>query len=100
MNQEAEVTVMAMDVQKPMAQRLEAINGLANSGQEAAVRTLLQVAEREGERIEILRASGRGLATLMSRGARLVEFDLRDVQDAAYEAFCDWNPEHDPDPRS
>jgi hypothetical protein len=93
MNQDdAELISMIRDAQRPLIQRLEAIDTLVRSGSAGALRILLDIGERENERAEVLRASGSGLAVLVHHGARLNEFDLRDLQRAAYDAFCEWRP--------
>jgi hypothetical protein len=65
---------------------------LAKVDPASAVETLLQVGERTSEHAEILRAAGTELARLSHLSKEVSEFDMRDLTEIAYLAYCDWTP--------
>jgi hypothetical protein len=82
----------AMDGLTQVADRVNAIENLGRSGSADALRTLLELGERQEEPVGILRASGAALAVLTCHGADISEFDMRNLQGPAYEAYCEWGP--------
>ena len=82
---------LALDAQAQLEERIAAIVNLGSSGSRSAAQPLLDLGGRDGESPEILRATGNALAALANSGVSITEFDLRDVQGATYEAFCDWH---------
>lgn len=90
MPEEWELRNRAIDARTQLDERIHAIEELGSSGSTDAVRTLLELGERQAEPLGVLRAAGAALALLAHRGADISEFDMRNMQGAAYEAFCEW----------
>ena len=91
-SEEWELANKALDGEAKLEERIAAIEGLGRSGSHGAVSPLLELGERQGEPAEILRAAGSALAALVHRGAAISEFDMRDLKEMAYNAFCEWEP--------
>ena len=81
---------IALDVSEDSETRIGAIAVLGRSASRESAAALLEVGARNTERREILRAAGSALAALAHSGVGVSEFDLRDIQEVAYDAFCDW----------
>jgi hypothetical protein len=89
---EDQLRVLVLDASARPADRIGAMATLRSSGPARAVSTLLEVAGREEEPVEILKAAGIELARAVDAGASVSEFDMRDMSGPAYEGFCEWQP--------
>lgn len=78
---------IALDTSGDEAERTSAIRELAESKTGEAKATLLQLASRPAEPWAVLRAAGVSLAWMLGSGVEVSEWDLRDLTDAAAEAF-------------
>lgn len=79
----------ALDSSQRTDARMAAIATLGQLDGVAAKDTILELCERQDEPEELLRAAGRELARLHDDGVKVANFDLRDMAEAAFDAFCE-----------
>lgn len=73
----------------PLKQRIEAASRLLELDPELALHAVLRAAEDLTEGPETLRALGRQLDAIASVHRHPTEFEMRDLSDVAFDAFCD-----------
>ena len=83
-------TLLALDIRAQREDRIRAIATLGQFATTTAAEALLELGGRNDENPEILQAAGTALGALAHLGVRITEFDLRDLERAAYEAYCSW----------
>jgi len=81
---------IALDIGEDPETRIEAIAELGRSASRDSATALLEVGARNAESRDVLRAVGSALATLAHSGVAITEFDMRDIQEATHNEFCDW----------
>jgi hypothetical protein len=81
-----------LDEGRGVQERREAMEELATADPASAVQALLQIGKRATEQAQIVRAAGTELARLSHLGNEVSEFDLRNLTEIAYQAYCDWVP--------
>jgi hypothetical protein len=84
-----EMRTTALDSSQGTDVRIAAIAALREFDGIAAKDTILELCERYDEPEELLRAAGRELARLHDDGVKVANFDLRDMAEAAFDAFCE-----------
>lgn len=89
-NQGEEVFRIALDGNGELQNRIRAIEEISSFGPRGAVDVLLEIGARATENAQILQAVGSALAVLSDSGVDVSEFDMRNLQRATYDAFCDW----------
>jgi hypothetical protein len=89
MPRERELRSQALDTTAQSDERIAAIAELGRSGSSHDLSLLLELGGRQAEPPGILRATGRAIAVLVQRGFHVSEFDMRDLQGATYDAFCE-----------
>jgi hypothetical protein len=87
-----DLSEVILDAGRSPQERCEAMGELAKLDPESAVDALLKVGERATEHAEILRAAGTELARLSHLSKQVSEFDMRNLTEIAYVAYCDWIP--------
>jgi len=87
-----DLSQVVLDAARSPQERREAIGELAKVDPASAVEALLRVGERTTEHAEILRAAGTELARLSHQSNEVSEFDMRNLTEIAYLAYCDWIP--------
>ena len=78
---------LILDRDQPTDGRVRAIAELNDAV--LAKETLLQLCDRHDEPEELLRSAGRALGRLVEAGTSIFQFDMRDMSDVAFDAFCD-----------
>ena len=82
-----QVAKIVLDLVVYDSRRMDDIAFLGRSGSRQAADALLELAGRDQERPEILQAAGAALRALHEAGVVISEFELRDLQRAAADAF-------------
>jgi hypothetical protein len=84
-----EMRTTALDSSQGTDARIAAMATLGLFDGVAAKDTILELCERHEEPEELLRAAGRELARVHDAGFKVADFDLRDMAEAAFDAFCE-----------
>ncbi|MET7877749.1 hypothetical protein [Micromonospora profundi] len=85
-----ELALVAMDKSGDVSVRGNAISRMAELDPVKAKGILIGVASAGDEPDELLRQAGKSLGLLAAKAGYLSEWDLRDVTESAYEAYCEW----------
>ena len=88
----AEGLAAALDISRPIADRLAAIEAFAKEAPDAAKLRSLRLAERIGEPRAIHEAAGVALAKIEHQGVRVSQLDMANISEAAYIAYDEWRP--------
>ncbi|MFD6562647.1 hypothetical protein [Micromonospora profundi] len=85
-----ELALVAADRSGGVSERCNAISRMAELDPVKAKEILIGVASADDEPDELLRQAGKSLGLLAAKAGYLSEWDLRDVTESAYEAYCEW----------
>jgi hypothetical protein len=95
MTDSLDLRALALDMSLDDVCRTQALSALRAADASIARDVALIIADRAEESENLLRAVGFELARLGAAGTEVTEWDLRDMTDAAFKAFCEWVPAHD-----
>ncbi|MFD0732728.1 hypothetical protein [Planotetraspora mira] len=78
-----------LDTSADLPDRVAALGELANLDAERAIQIAINVTENAEEPSDVLIAMGKELARIASNSRWLTEFEVRNIGDAAFEAYCE-----------
>lgn len=88
-NERYELAVTVSDKSLPLQQRIEALLRILDFDPELALHAALRVAEDPTEEPETLRAVGEQLDVIGEAHRHPTEWEIRDMCDIAFTAYCD-----------
>ncbi|MFF2521810.1 hypothetical protein [Streptomyces liangshanensis] len=88
-NRESETNALILDVSAQLEERIAALRRIAVADPEAAIEVGIRVTENLGEAPIALTSVGRELARIASNHRWLTEFEVRNMDDSAFEAYCE-----------